>query len=38
MLNNKEMISGVGLANMSMSFLGQSALQGLNSALETFVS
>jgi len=32
------MLSGVGLANMTMAFLGYQALQGLNSALETFVS
>jgi hypothetical protein len=32
------MLSGVGLGNMSMNLLGYSALIGLNSAIETFVS
>jgi len=32
------MLSGVGLGNMAMKILGQSALVGLNSAIDTYVS
>lgn len=37
-MNSKELISAIGLANMSMKILGHSALTGLNSALDTFAS
>lgn len=37
-LNDKEMLSGVGLGNMTMAFLGYMAMMGINSALDTLLS
>jgi len=37
-LNNKEMLAGVGLGNMTQNLLGLSLILGFNSALDTLIS
>ena len=37
-LNDKAILSGVGLGNMMQAFIGYMAIMGLNSALDTLIS